>query len=214
MNIIKEKREEKGLTQREVADLLKLSQPAYFQVENGQRKIKGLLKKNLMQILDLKESDLTMTASEQIPEISLKELTEENIQLKESLKWSEEINLFFVEHYHINDKKESFISTLWFYLQDRNKIAYPEKFAKIAEWESENQSKLVDAIVNEIAPESCYPPPIKKLYDELEKIRMYYIEKAMYESTIFKFLKDHRLLNKTEISNYKRYRKIDPKTVK
>lgn len=214
MNIIKEKREEKGLTQREVADLLKLSQPAYFQVENGQRKIKGQLKKNLIQILDLKESDLTIAVPEQIPENRIKELTEENEQLKEKLKLSEEITKFFIEHFHMNDHKEEFISTLWFYVQDRNMITYPEKYAKIAEWQSKNDSVIWDAIVNEKAPEDCYPPHIKKLDQELDNIRGYFIEKAMYDSTIFKFLKENRLLDKTETKHYNRYRKIDPKTVK
>ena len=121
MNIIKEKREEKGLTQREVADFLKISQPAYYQIENGQRKIKGQLKKNLMKILDLKESDLTNTGSEEISESRYKELVDENEKLKVQLKSREEINNFFIEHMNIKDKKEDFVSSLWYYVQEKNK---------------------------------------------------------------------------------------------
>lgn len=214
MNIIKEKREEKGLTQREVADFLKISQPAYYQIENGQRKIKGQLKKNLMKILDLKESDLTNIGSEEISESRYKELVDENEKLKVQLKSREEINNFFIEHMNIKDKKEDFVSSLWYYVQEKNMITYPEKYSKIAEWESENYTKITEAFDNNVSPESAYPPNIRKLHDELENIRMYFIEKAMYESYIFKFLKENRLLDKTEIGHYNRFRKIDPRTVK
>lgn len=214
MNIIKEKREEKGLTQREVADLLKLSQPAYFQVENGQRKLKGQLKKDIMHILGLKESDLLHTSSEQLPEQRIKVLTEEVEQLKAELKSSKEIIDFFIQHFEFKGKKEEFIETLWFFVQDHNMITYPEKYRAISKWKSENDALIWNAIVENKAPEDLFPAHIKKLEEELEKIRGYFIEKAMYESKLFKFLKDNRLLNKAEIKHYNSYRNIDPKTVK
>lgn len=214
MSIIKVKREEIGLTQKQVANFLKLSQPAYYKIENGQTKMRSQLKKKIMQILDLKEADLETKIDNQTDADQYRQLQKENSELISELIEKEEVLNFFIQHFEMSNKKQEFISSLWIYVQDISMIKYPEKYKKISEWCNENQELIMATIDKGLMPESCYPAHIKKLDNELENIRMYFIEKAMYNSKIFRYLKEKRLLNKKEINYYNNYRKIDPKMVK
>ncbi len=211
MSIIKSKREEKSLTQKEVAELLGLSQPAYYKIENGQTKLKGQLKKKVMQILNLKESEFPAANSEEMFQNQYQQVLEDNEKLKVDLKNKNEILSFLIDLMELSDNKIDYFSNLWMYVQDRNRIKLPEKYNKIEEWKEENQHLILESFHKGIPLEEFYPSHIKKLEKELHKVLDYYIEKTIYESNIFMFLKENRLLKKTDLDNYNKFRKINIK---